>query len=115
MNSNFAKVSMAVAVAAGTLLTVASAPSMAWGWGWDHGRRAEVLHRDGFLNREINGNYGRLGGNYGRLRAETNAIRNQEQYMAGMNGGYITRGEQRMLNREENSVQHQIYRDRRWW
>jgi hypothetical protein len=42
------------------------------------------------------------------LHREDRAIRHEERSMAAANGGYITRGEQRMLNRQENSVSRHI-------
>ena len=77
----------------------------------NHPRRAEVLHRDHALNREVQADKGDLSGHYGQLRREDRAIRHQEQSDARANGGYITAREQAQLNREENHVQRQINRD----
>ena len=99
----------------GVLLT--QQPSLAWGWGGfaaNHPRRAEVLRRDGFERHELNADRGMLGGHYGQLMHEDNVIRRQEQRDARMNGGFITRGEQYHLNREENRLQRQTNRDFRW-
>ena len=35
-------------------------------------------------------------------------IRSKERFMARQNGGHITRGEQRLLNRQENAVSREI-------
>lgn len=69
-----------------------------------HPRRAEVLRRDNNINNRINNNYGNLGGHYGQLERQDWQIRNQEQADARRNGGYITRGQQGQLNREENAL-----------
>jgi hypothetical protein len=76
-----------------------------------HPRRAEVLGRDNNINRRINNNYGHLGGNYGHLERQDNQIRSQEQRDARQNGGYITRGQQGQLNREENSLSRETFYD----
>ena len=78
-----------------------------------HPRRAQVLRRDGNLNRRVNANRGDLGGHYGQLKHEDRSIRRQEQRDARANGGHITRGEQNQINREENHVNNQIKRDQR--
>ncbi len=76
-----------------------------------HPRRAEVLSRDNHLNNELQADKGNLGGNYSKLEREDQAIKQQEQADARFNGGYITKGEQRQLNHEENELQRQINRD----
>ncbi|HEY9684324.1 MAG TPA: hypothetical protein V6C89_00135 [Drouetiella sp.] len=102
-------------VVLGSLLALALcsslSPSFARGWGQQHPRRAEVLGRDNNINNRLNADRGNLGGNYGRLKSEDRAIRAQEQADARLNGGYITKGEQHQLNREENHLNNQIRRD----
>jgi hypothetical protein len=97
------------------LVASASLPSFAWGYGggWraQHPRRAEVLGRSNNIMNRINYNRGDLSGHYGQLRREDQSVRRQEQRDARMNGGYITRGEQAHLNREENHINRQIRRD----
>jgi|GEM_PF-1530566 len=78
-----------------------------------HPRRAEVLGRDHNLRHELNEDKGHLGGNYGKLMAGDRRIQRQEQRDAHQNGGYITKREQRHLNREENRLNHRIRRDDR--
>ena len=73
-----------------------------------------MLGRDAYLNREINCDRGNLSGNYGRLEREDRAIRTQAQREAFFNGGYLTHGQTRRLNREENNVQRQVNYDHRW-
>lgn len=89
-------------------------PSLAWGWGGfanRHPRRAEVLTRDNMERNELRADRGLLGGHYGQLMHEDRSIRRQEQRDARINGGFITRGEQNHLNREENRLQYQVNRD----
>ncbi|HEY9776500.1 MAG TPA: hypothetical protein V6C81_22250 [Planktothrix sp.] len=101
------------AMAMGMVVTTNVMPSFAWGGFWhEHPRRAEVLGRDNGLNREIGRDYGHLSGHFGQLKSEDASIRRQEQRDARIDGGHITRGEQRQLNREENNLQWQINRDR---
>lgn len=78
-----------------------------------HPRRAEVLGRANRLNNEIQADKGKLGGHYNQLVKEDQAIKAQEQAEAKANGGYITKGQQRQLNREENRLRRQINRDHR--
>jgi len=92
------------------LLAATVMPANAWCL-YDHPRRAEVLGRDAAIRRELNYDRGFLGGHYGQLRHEDMAIARQEQRDAFFNGGYITRGEQIHLNREENRLQRRINRD----
>jgi len=99
---------LSIASLMGLMALTSSLPSFAYGWGWAHPRRAEVLGRDARLNAEINHDYGHLNGRYGQLRREDLAIRRQAQQDAYINGGYITGGQQRQLNREENRLQRQI-------
>jgi hypothetical protein len=102
---------LALALLSGTVV-VAGAPASAEDFAQKHPRRAEVLRRDGRINRSLNRNYGHLGGHYGQLKAEDRSIRRQEQADARANGGHITRGEQRQLNHEENALRAQEHRDR---
>jgi transposase len=44
------------------------------------------------------------------LHREDHRIRHEERKMASLNGGHITRGEQRVLNQQENRVSRQIGR-----
>ncbi len=78
-------------------------------------RRAEVIHR---LNNEDNRirdgrRDGQLSTRQARhLRREDRAIRSEERADATLNGGHITKGEQRQLNQQENDLSRQIHRDR---
>jgi hypothetical protein len=88
-------------------------PSQAWGGSFAnrHPRRAEVLTRDNIERNELRADRGNLGGHYGQLMQEDRTIHRQEQRDARINGGYITRGQQNQLNREENRLQWQTNRD----
>jgi hypothetical protein len=93
------------------LLFATTAPSWAGKFAQEHPRRAEVLRRDNQLQQQANNDRGHLEGHYGQITREDNSIRRQEQQDARINGGYITKGQQNYLNREENGVQRQIDRD----
>jgi hypothetical protein len=105
------RIALSAASLLGLLVLSSSCASLASSFSYNHPRRAEVLRRDTILNREINHDYGRLTGHYGRLEREDRSIRWQEQRDARLNGGFITPGEQRHLNHEENRLQRQINRD----
>ena len=84
-------------------------------WQADHPRREEV-------NSRLENQYDRIRagsrddqltrGQARYLHAEDRNIRGQERLYARFHGGHISRAEQRVLNREENRVSRQIYRDR---
>jgi hypothetical protein len=98
------------ALAAVALAVASAAPSFAWGWGWP-GSASEVSNRDAVLANEIANDQGHLGGRYGRLSQEDKAIRRQEQSDLWQNGGYLTNGQKRQLNAEENNLQRQVNYD----
>ncbi|HEY9714936.1 MAG TPA: hypothetical protein V6C72_15820 [Chroococcales cyanobacterium] len=100
------------ALAVGLALTASTSASYAGRFAANHPRRAEVLRRDNRLNNRVNRNYGNLGGNYGKLERQDQKIRRQEQRDARMNGGHISRGEQKQLNREENHINKEIKHDK---
>jgi hypothetical protein len=82
-------------------------------WDQAHPRRAEVNARLNNQNQRINqerreGEITR--GEANKLHAEDRTIRKEERFMAGQNGGHITRAEQRALNQQENAVSRQIGR-----
>jgi hypothetical protein len=108
---SFAKAAGISAMSLGVILC-SSVPSYAGTFKQNHPRRAEVLGRDNNQNRQLNRNFGNLGGHYGQLKSEDAGIRRQEQRDARINGGYITKGQQAQLNREENHVERQIQRDK---
>lgn len=45
-----------------------------------------------------------------RLHAQDRSIRAQERRMAAHNGGHLTKGQQKFLNRRENHISHRIGR-----
>ena len=82
-------------------------------WEMNHPRRDQVNDRLENQNRRIHqevreGEMSRARARY--LHAEDRSIRAQERYYASRQGGHITRGQQRRLNREENRVSRQIGR-----
>lgn len=83
-------------------------------WDWHHARRAEVNHRLARQDMRINRDYrqGRISLRQAHyLHAEDHMIRHQERFDARFQGGHITRADQRGLNREENGMSRQIWRD----
>jgi hypothetical protein len=108
---NTARRSYALAAAVALAIGCSSnCPSFA-NFAQQHPRRAEVLGRAGNLNRRINNDYGHLGGQYGHLETQDRSIVAQEQRDARRNGGFITRGQQGQLNREENSLSRETFYD----
>jgi hypothetical protein len=100
-----------VALALATLGLPATSASAETFWQSQHPRRAEVNARLGYQNFRINREVreGELAPwQARRLHREDFAIRREERAMAGFNGGYITRGEQHMLNHQENVVSRRI-------
>ncbi len=82
-------------------------------WERNHPRRDQVNDRLANQNRRINhelkeGEITRQQAN--QLHREDRTIRREERTMAKFNDGHITKGEQRVLNRQENAVSSQIGR-----
>jgi hypothetical protein len=100
-------------VLAGLLATGASSAFADTAWERSHPRRDQVNDRLENQSRRINREY-REGeitrAQAHRLHQEDRRIRQEERDMASMNGGHITRGEQRVLNHQENWVSRQIGR-----
>ncbi|MHB8747352.1 MAG: hypothetical protein ACYC7I_12655 [Gammaproteobacteria bacterium] len=76
-----------------------------------HARRHEVDQRtwnqDRRIHREVK--EGELTkGQASSLRKDDRAIRQEERDMAKQDGGHITRGEQQVLNQQENTLSQQI-------
>jgi hypothetical protein len=85
-------------------------------WKKKHPRRVEVNQRDRNLKNRTESaeKSGKINGAQAdRLEKQENSIRNQERADAAANGGHITKGEQRELNREENNVNRELNRDER--
>jgi len=84
------------------------------GWNASHPRRAEVNHRLANQNGKINQDRrdGELSrGQARQLHRDDHRIRQEERNMAALDGGHITRVDQRALNQQENAVNRQIGRD----
>jgi hypothetical protein len=82
-------------------------------WERNHPRRDQVNDRLANQNRRINrelkeGEITKQQAN--QLHREDHAIRQEERDMAKINGGHITKGEQKVLNQQENAVSGQIGR-----
>ena len=81
-------------------------------WGYDHPRQQEVRARGHREERAA-----RTGYRYG-LISRGQAIRDihadrrvarEDRFFARTNGGYISRGEQRFMNRQENRIGRRVY------
>jgi hypothetical protein len=77
----------------------------------DHPRRAEVngrlANQSGRINSEVRD--GQISGRRAAyLHGEDHEIRTEERNFARRDDGHITRGEQALLNRQENQVSRQI-------
>jgi hypothetical protein len=104
-----------IAIAILSLGVVAGTADLASAKDWDqnHPRRAEVNGRFAVQNLRIHQEVreGDLTHKQAQaLHAEDRTIRKEERFMAGQNGGHITRAEQRALNQQENKVSRQIGR-----
>ena len=83
-------------------------------WQYNHPRRVEVNDRLANQNYRIDRDYrdGAISLGQARyLHAEDRDIRYQERFNFRFDDGHISRAEQRALNRDENGVSRQIYRD----
>ncbi|MGH8287865.1 MAG: hypothetical protein ACREV7_02395 [Steroidobacteraceae bacterium] len=102
------------AVAATVSLACLATPAMAQtAWQAHHPRRAQVNGRlamqDARVDQEVH--TGQITpARAARLHGADQRIRAQEQQMAAMHGGHLTRREQARLNAEEDRVSHRIGR-----
>lgn len=108
----FQKIAIAF-VGAALAVTAATAASAETPWQQNHPRRVEVNQRLANQNRRITverreGELTR--GQAHKLRTEDRAIRAEERAYASEHGSHITRGEQRALNRQLNTVSRKIGR-----
>ena len=97
---------IAIACAGAATLIVAANPAMAATWAQKHPRQHQVLAREHNQIRRINAERreGEITAGQARaLRAGDRAIARQDHADARANGGYITKGQQRQLNAEENA------------
>ena len=93
--------------------TAASAAFAETQWERNHPRRDQVNDRLANQNRRINRELkeGEITKQQAhQLHREDHAIRQEERDMAKINAGHITKGEQKVLNQQENDVSHQIGR-----
>jgi len=80
-------------------------------WQQSHPRRAEVNHRLGNQDKRINQE--RREGELSKAQAQTlhrddRGIRSEERTMASLDGGHITKQDQRTLNQQENQISKDI-------
>jgi hypothetical protein len=100
----FAAVLVSMAALAGT----ASAETT---WQKNHPRRTQVNHRlnnqDKRIHQDVkNGTLTKS--QAAGLHKEDHQVRQEERDMASQNGGHITKGEQKVLNGQENQISNQI-------
>ena len=79
-------------------------------WERNHPRRDQVNDRLANQNRRIDRELkeGEVSKHQARqLHREDHAIRQEERDMAKVNGGHITKGEQKVLNQQENAASRQ--------
>ena len=101
---SFAAVLVSLAALAGT----ASAETT---WQKNHPRRTQVNHRLNNQNKRIHQDVkdGTLSKSQAAgLHKEDHQVRQEERDMASQNGGHITKGEQKVLNGQENQISNQI-------
>ena len=102
-------ISAALAVTAvGGLSGAASAETR---WATDHPRQHEVLSRDAAQRHQIvaERKQGELTrGRTARLLRTDHRIAREDHAFSRINGGYVTKGEQRLMNRQENRVERRI-------
>ena len=94
----------------GTTVSAAFAETQ---WERSHPRRDQVNDRLANQNHRINRELkeGEITKRQAhQLHREDHAIRQEERDMAKINGGHITKGEQKVLNQQENAVSRQIGR-----
>jgi hypothetical protein len=80
-------------------------------WQKHHPRRTQVNHRLHNQNHRIHQDvrHGTMTrGQAAAVHREDHQVRREERAMAGLNGGHITRPEQRVLNHQENAISSQI-------
>ena len=93
--------------------TAASAAFAETQWERNHPRRDQVNDRLANQNRRINRELkeGEITKQQAhQLHREDHANRQEERDMAKINGGHITKGEQKVLNQQENAASRQIGR-----
>jgi hypothetical protein len=105
-------VRLATVVFAGALVMAGSAFAET-SWERNHPRRDQVNDRLANQSRRINQEYreGEISRGQARvLHREDRQVRREERTMASLDGGHITRTDQRALNQQENVISRQIGR-----
>jgi hypothetical protein len=103
---------IAALVGVSAIAGFAGAASAEGRWGYVHPRQHEVLtrvhreeraarvdFRDGLISRR----------QAVRDIASDRRVAREDHFFARTNGGYISRGEQRFMNRQENGIAHRVY------
>lgn len=106
----FTKLLSAVVITA-ALAGVAGTASADTKWQKNHPRREQVNNRLNNQNRRIhqdvkNGTLTK--GQAAALHKDDHQVRQEERAMASQNGGHITKGEQKVLNQQENGISQAI-------
>jgi hypothetical protein len=112
---NFSTMKKAAVAALMTSVILAGGTSFAGQWQQHHPRRVQVNGRlenqgDRIRNGVRDGQLTR--GQAQQLHAEDRDIRDQERLYARDHNGHISKGEDRLLNQQENSESKQIYDER---
>jgi hypothetical protein len=105
------KRSLILASALAVLTAVAGTASADTTWQKNHPRREQVNHRLNNQDKRIHNDVknGRLTkGQAAALHKDDHQVRQEERDMASQNGGHITKGEQKVLNQQENGISQQI-------
>ena len=108
---NSARKSLTFAAALVSLAALVGTASAETTWQKNHPRRTQVNHRLANQNKRIHNDVkdGTLSkGQAAALHHEDHQVRQEERDMASQNGGHITKGEQRVLNGQENAISNQI-------
>ena len=105
------KRSLILASALAVLTAVAGTASADTTWQKNHPRREQVNHRLNNQDKRIHNDVknGTLTkGQAASLHKDDHQVRQEERDMASQNGGHITKGEQKVLNQQENGISQQI-------
>jgi hypothetical protein len=103
--------SLTFAAAAVMLAATVGTASAETTWQKNHPRRTQVNHRLANQNRRIHNDVksGTLTrGQAAAVHKEDHQVRQEERAMASQNGGHITKGEDRVLNKQENAISSQV-------
>jgi hypothetical protein len=103
--------SLTFAAAAVMLAGLVGTASAETTWQKNHPRRTQVNHRLANQNRRIHKDVknGTLThGQAAALHKDDHQVRQEERDMASQNGSHLTKGEDRVLNKQENAVSSQI-------